>query len=276
MTGTAGLSVSRALRLMAAALVLTAIAACSMFGGSRINEEPIVPADELYASAVANMEASRPLSAIEDLEKLERQHPYSEFNERAKVMLTFVNFQRGAYDEAVRAADRYLALYPSGSDAPYIMFLKGSSYFRQITDTTRDQEIAQNAIDTLNQLVSTYPNSQYVNESRQMIGVARDQIAGKEMSVGRYYLGNGQITAGINRFREVVEKHDTSSHVEEALYRLTEGYLMLGLVNEARTAAAVLGHNYPGGEWYQRAFTLLQNQGLTPQVMTGNWLSNQV
>jgi len=261
---------------MAAALVLTAIAACSMFGGSRINEEPIVPADELYASAVANMEASRPLSAIEDLEKLERQHPYSEFNERAKVMLTFVNFQRGAYDEAVRAADRYLALYPSGSDAPYIMFLKGSSYFRQITDTTRDQEIAQNAIDTLNQLVSTYPNSQYVNESRQMIGVARDQIAGKEMSVGRYYLGNGQITAGINRFREVVEKHDTSSHVEEALYRLTEGYLMLGLVNEARTAAAVLGHNYPGGEWYQRAFTLLQNQGLTPQVMTGNWLSNQV
>jgi len=274
-TGTAGLSVSRALRLMAAAMVLTAVAACSMFGGARIDEEPIVPADELYASAVANMEASRPISAIENLEQLERQHPYSDYNERAKVMITFANFQRGAYDEAVRAADRYLALYPSGSDAPYILFLKGSSYFRQITDTTRDQEISQNAIDTLSQLISTYPRSQYVDEARGMIDIARDQIAGKEMSVGRYYLGNGQITAGINRFREVVENHDTSSHVEEALYRLTEGYLMLGLINEARTAAAVLGHNYPSGEWYQRAFTLLQNQGLTPQMMTGNWLSNQ-
>lgn len=275
MTGTAGLSVSHALRLAAAALVLTLVAACSMFGGGRINEEPIVPAEELYANAVANMEANRPVSAIENLEQLERQHPYSDYNERAKVMITFANFRRGAFDEAVRAADRYLALYPNGSDAPYIMFLKGSSYFQQITDITRDQEPAQDAIDTLTQLVSTYPNSQYVNEARQMIEIARDQIAGREMSVGRYYLGNGQITAGINRFRAVVENHDTSSHVEEALYRLTEGYLMLGLVNEARTAAAVLGHNYPAGEWYQRAFALLQGQGLAPQMMTGNWLSNQ-
>lgn len=276
MTGSANLDFTRkALRLVFAIGIVAVVSACSMFGQNRINEEPIVPAEELFASATQAVEQDRLITALERLEQLERQHPYSTYNERAKVMITFVNFRRGAFDEAVRAADRYLALFPGGSEAAYVTFLKGSAYYQQIRDITRDQEIAQNAIDTLNQVITTWPRSEYVAESREMIQVARNQVAGREMSVGRYYLGNGQIPAGINRFRTVVEDHQTSIHVEEALYRLTEGYLILGLANEARTAAAVLGHNYPSSEWYQRAFALLSDRGLTPQMMTGNWLSSR-
>lgn len=264
------------IRVLAAALLVSFLAACSpfgMFGAAK--EEPIVPADELYSGAVAHMENNRYISAIENLEKLERQHPYSNYNERAKVMLTFANFRTSKFPEAILAADRFLALYPSSSEAPYILFLKGSAYFQQIPDATRDQEYALNALDTFALLTSSYPSSRYAEEARPMMVVARDQLAGKEMSVGRYYLGNGQYTAAINRFREVVERHQTTTHVEEALYRLVEAYLRLGLVNEAQTAGAVLGHNYPNGEWYQRSFSLLQQQGLSPQMMAGNWLSTR-
>ena len=264
-------------KAIAAIALVLCLAACSPFGmfGNNTQEEPIVPVDELYTSAVANMENNRYLSAIEDLEKLERQHPYSTYNERAKVMLTFANFRIGRFQETVLAADRFLALYPSSSEAPYILFLKGSAYYQQMPDTTRDQEYAVNALDTFALLTSTHPNSRYADEARPMMIVARDQIAGREMSVGRYYLGNAQYTAAINRFREVVERHDQTTHVEEALYRLVEGYLRLGLVGEAQTAAAVLGHNYPSGEWYQRAFNLLQQQGVSPQMLAGNWLSQR-
>ncbi len=266
-----------AARLSAAAVLLAFVAACSPFGffAKSIEEEPIVPAEELYSTALSNMDNNRYNTAIESLEKLERQHPYSTYDERAKVMLTFANFRVGKYQEAILAADRFLAVYPSSSEVPYILFLKGSSYYNQLTDITRDQEVAQDAIETFQLLISSYPDSRYAKEAQPMIIVARDQIAGKEMSVGRYYLGNGQYTAAINRFREVVENHQTSTHVEEALYRLIEGYLKLGLVAEAQTAGAVLGTNYPTSEWYQRGFGLLQQQGLSPQMMAGNWLSNR-
>ncbi|RDE09094.1 outer membrane protein assembly factor BamD [Pelagibacterium lacus] len=261
-------------RFAGALLIAGTLAACSPLGMfARDNVEPLVPAEQLYASAVANMDNNRFNAAIEDLEKLEKQHPFSEVNERGKVMLTFANFRQGRFPDAVRAADRYLALYPNGAEADYVLFLKGSSYYRQIADITRDQELAAEAIDTFALLESRFPNSRYVAESRQMVLVARDQVAGKEMSVGRYYLGNRNYTAAINRFRTVVEDHQTSTHVEEALYRLIEGYLALGLVGEAQTAGAVLGTNYPNSDWYQRGFTLLQNQGLAPQMMTGNWMS---
>lgn len=270
-------SMGAAVRMSAAVLLLTLIAACSPFGmfGSSTPEEPIVPAEELYSSAVGNMEANRYQSAISDLEKLERQHPYSEYNERAKVMITFANFRTRKWPETVLAADRFLALYPQSSEAPYVLFLKGSAYYQQITDTTRDQTHAEDTIDTFELLQSAHPNSRYAREVGPMLLVARDQLAGKEMSVGRYYLGNNQHAAAINRFRVVVEEHDQSSHVEEALYRLVEAYLRLGLAGEAQTAAAVLGHNYPTSEWYQRGFDLLQRQGMAPQMMAGNWLSGR-
>lgn len=263
---------------MAAAMALVGVlAACSPMSifSRNADEEPLVPAEQLYASAVTNMDNNRYIAAIEDLEKLERQNPFSDVNERAKVMQVFANFRLARFPETVRQSDQFLALYPRSSEVPYILFLKGSAYYQQITDITRDQELAQDAIETFTQLQASYPNSRYAQESRQMLLIARDQVAGKEMSVGRYYLGNGQYTAAINRFRVVVEDHQTSTHVEEALYRLTEAYLTLGLVGEAQTATAVLGTNYPNSEWYQRGFTLLANQGLSPQMMTGNWMANR-
>ncbi|WP_404403104.1 outer membrane protein assembly factor BamD [Pelagibacterium halotolerans] len=262
------------IRLALAALLVTLVAACSGGGFFSKPVEPIIPADELYDDAVGHMEANRYVSAIEDLEKLERQHPYSDYNERAKVMITFANFRIGRFEEAALAADRFLALYPQSSEAPYILFLKGSSYFQQIPDATRDQTFAADTIDTFELLISSYPNSRYAEEAKPMMVIARDQLAAKEMSVGRYYLGHGDYAAAINRFRAVVEDHQQSTHVEEALYRLVEAYLSLGLIGEAQTAAAVLGTNYPSGEWYGRAFTLLQEKGLSPQMVEGNWLSS--
>ncbi|HEY0033429.1 MAG TPA: outer membrane protein assembly factor BamD, partial [Devosia sp.] len=168
----------------------------------------------------------------------------------------------------------YLAIYPNGKDAPYVLYLKGNAYFAQIKDITRDQQLSTDAIDTYNLLISNYPKSEYAKDAQEKLLVAYDQLAGKEMSVGRYYLGNGQYTAAINRFRTVVETWQTSTHIEEALYRLTEAYLLLGLTNEATTAAAVLGLNYPSSSWYQQAFALLGRQGLAPAVNSGSWMAS--
>jgi len=251
------------------AMVLSACAGLNLFGPGKIEEEPIIPPQELYESALADMDRQYFATALSTLEKLERQHPFSEYAERAKLMTVFVNFTTGEYEEADFAADRYLAIYPSSEEVDYILFLKGSSLFLQIKDITRDQQLAQDSIETYTILTSNFPNSEYVQESRKNMRVAFDQLAGKEMSVGRYYLGNGQFTAAINRFRTVVEKYETSTHIEEALYRLTEGYLKIGLLAEAQSSAAVLGLNYPSSSWYDRSFALLQQQGLVPEAVAG-------
>ncbi len=263
-------------RIFGMGLLVLALAGCTgLFGPPKLREETIVPEQTLYQEALNNMDRQRYLTAIELLERMERQHPRGQLAEEAKLMLVFANYRIGKFSDAILAADRYLALYPNGRDADYVYYLKGSSQYLQIVDITRDQQIAQDAIETYTALVQTYPNSRYAEEARDRIRTARDNIAGKEMSVGRYYLGQGQYTAGINRFRMVVEQYQTSSHIEEALYRLTEGYLALGLTSEARTAAAVLGHNYPSSTWYRSAFELLGRQGLTPEINSGSWLAGQ-
>lgn len=270
------ISMSRVWRVVAVVLFAGALSACSgfnLFGPSKIVEEEIIPPEVLYQTALDDMDRQYFSAALAGLAKLERQHPYSQYSEKAKLMTTFAHFRTGQYEETVLAADRYLALYPSSPEVPYILYLKGNSYFAQIKDITRDQQLAQDSLDTFRLLVSTYPDSEYVEESRENMRKATDQLAGKEMSVGRYYLGNGQYTAAINRFRRVVEGYQTSSHIEEALFRLTEAYLKLGLVGEAQSAAAVLGLNYPSSDWYEEAYALLQQQGLAPQSVEGNWLT---
>jgi outer membrane protein assembly factor BamD len=247
-------------------LLALVLAGCNLFGTSKIKEEPIIPAETLYQQALNDMDGQRYVTAIGHLEKLERQHPYSDYNEKSKLMQVYANYRIGRFDEAILAADRYLALFPNSKDVPYVLYLKGNSYYGQIRDITRDQQISQNAIDTYRLLISNYPESEHAKDAREKLVVAVDQLAGKEMSVGRYYLGNGQHAAAINRFRVVAEQFETSTHIEEALYRITEANLALGLISEAQTAAAVLGHNYPSSEWYQRAFTLLQKQGVSPQM----------
>ncbi|MHB1103304.1 MAG: outer membrane protein assembly factor BamD [Devosia sp.] len=264
---------NRAARLVALGLVVLVLAGCNLFGPSKIKEEAIIPPETLYQTALNDMDAQRYATAIKSLEKLSRQHPYSEYNEKAKLMEVYANYRIGRFDEAILAADRYLALYPSSKEVPYVLYLKGTSYFGQIRDITRDQQISQNAIETYNLLIANYPDSDYAKDARDKMVISVDQLAGKEMSVGRYYLGNGQYAAAINRFRVVAENFQTSTHIEEALYRLTEANLALGLLEEARTAAAVLGHNYPTSSWYKQAFELLQKQGLSPQINQGSALA---
>lgn len=267
---------SRIARIVAIGVFAVALTACSgmnLFGPPKIKEEPIVPATSLYQGALDDMDRLYFQTALKKLEQLDRQHPRDPLVEKSKLMQVFANYRSGKLDEAILAADRYLALYPNGKDVDYVLWLKGTAYFAQIKDITRDQQLSRDAIDTYNLLISNHPKSKYAADAKEKLLVAYDQLAGKEMSVGRYYQGNGQYAAAINRFREVVEKWQTSTHIEEALYRLTETYLLLGLTSEARSAAAVLGHNYPSSDWYQRAFALLGEQGLAPQLNSGSWLA---
>ena len=267
----------RVSRIVSVALLAAMLAGCSgmnLFGPPKIKEAPIIPAEALYQKALDDMDRQYFTTAIKGLEQLDRQHPGNPMVEKSKLMQVYANYRGGQLEEAILAADRYLAIYPNGKDAPYVLYLKGNAYFAQIKDITRDQQLSTDAIDTYNLLISNYPKSEYAKDAQEKLLVAYDQLAGKEMSVGRYYLGNGQYTAAINRFRTVVETWQTSTHIEEALYRLTEAYLLLGLTNEATTAAAVLGLNYPSSSWYQQAFALLGRQGLAPAVNSGSWMAS--
>jgi outer membrane protein assembly factor BamD len=188
-------------------------------------------------------------------------------------MMIFAHFRDEDYDQTIQTARRYLALYPSSEDAAYAQYLIGESYFRQIPDVTRDQDLAKKAMDAMGEVVAKYPNSEYANDAQNKIDIARDQIAGKEMQIGRYYEERHEYLAAINRFRTVVEEYQTTRLVEEALHRLTESYLALGITQEAQTAAAVLGHNFPDSEWYQDSYKLLNKGGLQPSENKGSWIS---
>jgi outer membrane protein assembly factor BamD len=267
---------SRVIRFAAMGLMAAALTACAgmnLFGPVKLKEEPIVPAQALYQGALDDMDRQYYQTAVTKLEKLERQHPRDPLTEKGKLMQAYANYRIGQFDEAILAADRYLALYPQSPEVPYVLWIKGTAYFAQIKDITRDQQLSRDAIDTYNLLINNYPRSEHAADAKEKLLVAYDQLAGKEMSVGRYYQGNGQYAAAINRFREVVERWQTSTHIEEALFRLTETYLLLGLTNEAMSAAAVLGHNYPSSDWYKRAFEVLGKQGLAPQLNSGSWLA---
>ena len=244
-----------------------------MFGPEKLKEEPIIPAATLYQKALDDMDRQYYATAVKSLEQLDRQHPRDPIIQKSKLMQVYANYRGGKLEEAILAADRYMALYANSKDAAYVLYLKGNAYFAQIKDITRDQQLSADAIETYNLVISNFPQSEYAKDAKDKLLIAYDQLAGKEMSVGRYYLGQGQYTAAINRFRVVVETWQTSTHVEEALFRLTEAYLLLGLTNEASTAAAVLGHNYPSSTWYKQAFDLLGKQGLAPVVNSGSWMA---
>jgi outer membrane protein assembly factor BamD len=274
LTITQHIGISRVLvRLAGIGAMVVLRAGCNLVGQPKIKEEEIIPPDTLYQQALSEMDAQRYNTAVTTLEKLERQHPYSEFNEKSKLMQVYANYRIGKFDEAIAAADRYMALYPGSKETAYVLYLKGNAYFGQIKDTTRDQKISQQANETYALLISNYPDSDYAKDAKDKLKIGVDQLAGKEMSVGRYYLGQGQYAAAINRFRVVAEQFQTSTHIEEALYRLTEANLALGLTSEAATAAAVLGHNYPQSSWYKQAYDLLAKQGVQPKINQGSPLA---
>jgi outer membrane protein assembly factor BamD len=231
------------------------------------------PADVLYNQALANLNAGRLQEASKKFAAIDRQHPYSEYARKSMVMGAFTNYRLGNYDDAISAAKRYLTLYPSTDDAPYAEYIIGLSYYRQIKDVTQDQKEARQTIQAMQDLVQRWPDSEYVEDAKEKIRFANDQLAGKEMQVGRYYLERREYIAAIKRFRTVVENYSNTRHIEEALSRLVEAYYAMGLTDEAQTAAAVLGHNYPDSQWYKDSYKLLQSGGLQPRENAASWIS---
>jgi outer membrane protein assembly factor BamD len=246
----------------------------NLFSGEKYETKviPDVPADDLYNQGLARLQSKDYDSAAKKFADLEKQYPYSQWQRKAALMTTFSQYQNGSYDDAIASAKRYIALYPSSPDIPYAYYLEGMSYYNQIPDISRDQGRAAKALEVFTVITDKYPKSEYAQDASYKLQVARDQLAGKEMLVGRYYLNQHNYAAAINRFREVLFKYQTTRHAEEALMRLTEAYLALGVPSEAQTAAAVLGHNYPESSWYKDAFALLQGGGLQPQEDQGSWI----
>jgi outer membrane protein assembly factor BamD len=231
------------------------------------------PADVLYNQGLANMNAGRLGEASKKFGAIDRQHPYSEYGRKALVMGAFADYRQGKYEEAINSGKRYVQLYPTDEDAAYAQYIVGLSYFRQIRDVTQDQKESRRAIEAMEEVVQRWPESPYVEDAKAKIRFARDQLAGKEMQIGRYYLERREYIASIKRFRYVVENYSNTRHIEEALSRLTEAYFAMGLTSEAQTAAAVLGHNYPDSQWYKDSYKLLQTGGLEPRENDGSWIS---
>jgi outer membrane protein assembly factor BamD len=232
------------------------------------------PADRLYNEGLYMLNSRHdPKGAVKKFDEVDRQHPYSEWARKALLMSAYANYQAGAYDECVAAAQRYITLHPGSPDAAYAQFLIASSYYDEIPDITRDQERTRKALAALDEVIRKYPDTRYAAEAKKKVEFARDQLAGKEMEVGRYYLDRRDYTGAINRFKVVVTKYQTTRQVEEALERLTEAYMALGIVGEAQTAAAVLGHNFPDSPWYKRAYKLVKSGGVEPKEDTGSWIS---
>lgn len=262
----------RLTRLPLVALLLgTALTACS----STKEELDYVerPAEQIYQEADAAMQEERFKTAAKLYDEVERQHPYSEWAAKAQIMAAYAHYQDLKYDDAIMALDRYIQLHPGSKDVAYAYYMRALSYYEQITDVRRDQRMTSRALEALSEVVRRFPESQYARDAKIKIDLTNDHLAGKEMEVGRFYMKQGQQTAAIGRFRTVIENYQTTSHVPEALHRLVECYLALGITDEAKTAAAVLGHNFPGSEWYTDSYALLVDANVRPERNDKSWIS---
>jgi outer membrane protein assembly factor BamD len=240
-------------RLAVPFLILAlALAACSE------TEKPYVEREvqDLYNSAMDAAETGEYKEAARLFDEVERQHPYSVWATKAQLMSGFVQYMSNQYDEAILQLNRFIELHPGNRDVAYASYLKALCYYEQISDVARDQQMTERALGALSEVVRRYPESQYARDARLKIDLTRDHLAGKEMAVGRYYLRRGNYIAAINRFKRVIDEFQTTSHVPEALHRLVESYSAIGLHDEARRAASVLGHNYPGSDWYADSYNL--------------------
>jgi outer membrane protein assembly factor BamD len=267
--------------LAASVAVVLAVSACSMidqfnpFGPEKYKMEivPDTPASKTYDQGLEKLANGAPSEAAKKFTDLGKQYPSSDWARKGLLMTVYAHYQAGAYTDTETEAERYLKEYPSSPDAPYVLYLRANAYYMQIPDISRDQDAATKSLADFQELVKKYPDSEYAEDAKFKITVTEDQLAGKEMSIGRFYLNRHNYTAAINRFRNVLQYYQTSRHAEEALYRLVEAYLGLGITAEAQTAAAVLGHNFPNGQWYQDAYSLLKGQGLSPHEDPGSWIA---
>ncbi len=227
----------------------------------------------LYNDGLADLKSGSYKAANKKFAEVERQHPYSKWATQAILMQAFSSYQNNAYDDSINAGKRFIALHPGHKDTPYAYYLVAISEYEQIADVRRDQSRTERAVEALDEVARRFPDSRYAADATQKAAMGRDQLAAKEMEIGRYYMKKGSYLAGINRFKKVVTDYQTSSHTPEALYRLAEGYMALGVVSEAQTAAAVLGHNYPNSDWYKDAFTLVSTDGQAPVASQKSWIS---
>lgn len=240
--------------------LISGLAACSSTSSKveEVSEE--TPAEELFQQANTALEAKEYKKATRLFEEVERLHPYSQWATQAQLMAAFAAYEDARYDEAILSLDRFIELHPGNKSIDYAYYLKAISYYEQISDVRRDQEMTELALNSLNALIVRFPDSKYARDSKLKRDLTLDHLAGKEMEIGRYYFKRGHVNAAINRFLEVVQKYQTTTHIPEALHRLVEAYLMLGLKHEAVRVAAVLGHNYPGSQWYQDSYDILDPQ----------------
>lgn len=250
-----------ALRATALCLFALTVAAC---GGRQATELAYVetPVERLYNEGFERMERRRYTEAAQFFDEVERQHPFSEWARRSMLMAAYANYEARLYSEAISDAERFIALHPGSASAPYAYYLIAICHYEQIYDVGRDQSTTQLAMDALEQVVRRFPETPYAQDARLKLDMTRDHLAGKEMSVGRWYLRNGYYLAAINRFQTVVREYQTTSHTPEALHRLVESYVALGVDEEARQVASVLGYNFPGSDWYSDTYDLMTTRGV--------------
>jgi outer membrane protein assembly factor BamD len=229
------------------------------------------PVDDLYNQAMDQMVEERYAQGAKTFEQVESQHPYSVWATKSQLMSAYALYESSDYNQAIIAADRFIQLHPGNRDVAYAYYLKAISYYVQIVDVGRDQKTTALALKALDDVVRRFPETKYARDARLKLDFTRDHLAGKEMEIGRYYLNRGQYLAAMNRFKRVVDNYQTTTHVPEALERLVECDLALGLVGEAKRNAAVLGYNYPGNEWYGDAYALLKGSQ-EPDGQTQSWL----
>ncbi len=240
-------------RLLVLSIWVWALAAC----GSKAPDYVERPVEQIYNEAMDEVDKGSYPNAAKLFDEVERQHPYSAWATKAQLMAAYAYYQNNKYDQAIAALDHFIELHPSNRDTAYAYYLKGLSYYEQITDVGRDQAVTEQALNSLDELIRRFPDSKYARDARLKVDLTRNHLAGKEMEIGRYYLTRGQYLAAVNRFRRVIEGYQTTEQIPEALHRLTEAYLRLGVRQEAQASAAVLGYNYPGSDWYKRSYDLL-------------------
>jgi outer membrane protein assembly factor BamD len=232
------------------------------------------PADKLYNEGLYLMNHENdPKAASKKFEEVDRQHPYSDWARKSLLMSAYAYYSAGDYDSCIGAATRYVTLHPGSPDAAYAQYLMAASQYDQIPDISRDQGRTEKAIASLEEVIRKYPTSEYALSAKKKLEGARDQLAAKEMAIGRYYMEKRDFSGAINRFKTVVTRYQTTRHVEEALARLTEAYMAIGIVGEAQTAAAILGHNFPDSRWYKDAYNLVKSGGVEPTENQGSWIS---
>lgn len=230
-------------------------------------EEPV---EKLYLTATEALEKRRYEEAIVFFAEVERQHPYSEWARRSMMMTAYSQYLTNDYDASLESIDRFLSIHPGNKDAGYAYYLKAMNHYERIRDVGRDQDITRNALAALEDVIRRYPESEYARDARLKLDLTYDHLAGKEMDVGRYYLRRGEHVAAINRFNRVLTDFQTTTHTPEALHRLVESYLQIGVIPEARRHAAVLGHNFPDSEWYIDSFELFESRGLKAETVAAS------